>query len=605
MRTRRCFFGALIVDDFVTTLVKLIMRTNGRFILLATICQSLFLVMSVVAQERLPSVDLKIDWSHPFPVSVEQIQKILDPINGCERPSINSIGGSSGEKLTLYSWSPRPNTGQKLTLFDGKFQMERFGATMVDDYVSQYGGTLSPVEKAKEGALPFASTFWKQLTEALEVEPIETEFKDTRGKTYVRMQWGKVDFSVISIAFSNDRVSLSIIRSTKPQVLEVNLDYLLSGAELWACTPEMFQQKYVFKKGKDDQVNPQFEWLSSAQHRARASRKMFSDVDTRLTMFGKSVKAEEALVEFAEGHVSKVTVSFYNRGDSGPIALNVFEDTFKTVGRNLGQVLKVAPTNQSVMGNAAIKTVRWEWKSPAGVALLEHNDFAAAGGGEQPEFLRLKLASPDMVDWSMGKLSMGGQRMALLRNVTKTDNGDVYISGVPMVDQGAKGYCVAASCQRLFEYMQIPCDQHEIAQLVNVDSSSGADISVMQKSLGKIDDHYKVNFKAFINPEQYYSRGTKRKVSQRQFASVIKESIDKGMPLLWALQLGQFPEVPPLPGDGQMAGGHMRLVIGYNAEKNEVLFTDSWGAGHELKRMVEVDAYDATLGLYSMSPRGF
>ncbi len=37
---------------------------------------------------------------------------------------------------------------------------------------------------------------------------------------------------------------------------------------------------------------------------------------------------------------------------------------------------------------------------------------------------------------------------------------------------------------------------------------------------------------------------------------------------------------------------------------NEVLFTDSWGAGHELKRMQLMDAYQATLGLFSMSPRG-
>ena len=51
----------------------------------------------------------------------------------------------------------------------------------------------------------------------------------------------------------------------------------------------------------------------------------------------------------------------------------------------------------------------------------------------------------------------------------------------------------------------------------------------------------------------------------------------------------------------------MRMIIGYKLEKNsvtQILFTDSWGAGHELKRMGAVDAYDVTIGLYSMAPRG-
>jgi hypothetical protein len=204
----------------------------------------------------------------------------------------------------------------------------------------------------------------------------------------------------------------------------------------------------------------------------------------------------------------------------------------------------------------------------------------------------------------MGKMATGVQRMELLKRVKKTAEGDVYISAVPMVDQGQKGYCVAASCQRLFEYMRIPCDQHEMAKLVSIDAGSGADITTMQKSLAKIDGAFNVTFKPLVNPEQYYYNG-KRRVSEKEFLSIIKEYTDKGVPLLWGLFLGQKPEDPPLPNGGQVSGGHMRMVIGYNLAKNQVLFTDSWGAGHELKRMTLLDAYDVTLGLYSMAPRGF
>jgi hypothetical protein len=175
-----------------------------------------------------------------------------------------------------------------------------------------------------------------------------------------------------------------------------------------------------------------------------------------------------------------------------------------------------------------------------------------------------------------------------------------------MVDQGQKGYCVAASCQRLFEYMRIPCDQHEMAQLVSVDAESGANVFGMQKSLAKIDQRFKVAFKPLVNPELYYNNG-KRRVSEKEFMNLVKEYVNKGVPLLWALELGKAQEDPPLPGSGQTRGGHMRMIIGYKLEKNQVmqiLFTDSWGAGHELKRMRAYDAYDVTIGLYSMAPRG-
>ena len=285
------------------------------------------------------------------------------------------------------------------------------------------------------------------------------------------------------------------------------------------------------------------------------------------------------------------------------ISAAAFDLIYRKVGQNLGQVLKVAPRSQGGASNAALNVVSWNWTTANGVALLEQNASDLGGLQPRPEFLRLKMAAPNQSDWSMGRLAVGVQRMSLINNVIRDASGDVYISGVPMVDQGAKGYCVAASCQRLFEYMQIPCDQHEMARLIDVDAEKGANIFEMQKSLAEVDSHFRVAFKPLVNPQQYYSRG-KRRVSLKEFAGLVKEYAEKGEPLLWALILGRFQEDPPLPLAGQVSGGHMRLVIGYNAKTDQVLFTDSWGAGHELKRMNLADAYEATVGLFSMAPRG-
>ena len=46
----------------------------------------------------------------------------------------------------------------------------------------------------------------------------------------------------------------------------------------------------------------------------------------------------------------------------------------------------------------------------------------------------------------------------------------------------------------------------------------------------------------------------------------------------------------------------MRLIIGYNDKEQKLIFSDSWGAGHEFKRMKMSDAYKATKGVYSLRP---
>ena len=75
------------------------------------------------------------------------------------------------------------------------------------------------------------------------------------------------------------------------------------------------------------------------------------------------------------------------------------------------------------------------------------------------------------------------------------------------------------------------------------------------------------------------------------------------IPLLWALELGRYPEEPA--NAAQAGGNHMRLIIGYNQGKQQLIFTDSWGAGHELKRMKLEDAFKATLAMYVIEPKEY
>ncbi|MDE0837460.1 MAG: hypothetical protein OSB41_00250 [Kiritimatiellae bacterium] len=59
-------------------------------------------------------------------------------------------------------------------------------------------------------------------------------------------------------------------------------------------------------------------------------------------------------------------------------------------------------------------------------------------------------------------------------------------------------------------------------------------------------------------------------------------------------------EDPALP---QTTGGRMRIIFGYNEKAKEILYTDSWGAGHERKWMSIEDARTITSDLYVFTTR--
>lgn len=551
------------------------------------------------------SADAVLNWDDLLGLTRQKYESVYNQFSKGNVPIYEqSESRSEGYAISAYSDKYAIN----LTAFAGALKLSLFEVFWEEDKARSMRMILLPGDKLTSQPAAVYALLAKHFGKEGEDGTVKSTLETIPVK-----QWLIAGYGVFAYQDSTGRFSITVAptgrgparRETQPEI-SANLDALLNFTSLWKWSSSDLEKNYELKiQDQEKQPKPpQFEWVSSAKDRARFSRHMFSNAETNLTMFGGSIKVEEAILEFVNGKAARATISFYNRGDSGDITTSEFDRIFKLIGQNLGQVMKVAPKRQILSSNAALPVTGWNWTSPGGIALLEYNDYNTPGKVTKPEFLRLKLAAPNQADWSMGKMATGVQRMELLKRVKKTAEGDVYISGVPMVDQGQKGYCVAASCQRLFEYMRIPCDQHEMAKLVSIDAQGGADITTMQKSLAKIDGAFNVTFKPLVNPEQYYSRG-KRRVSEKEFLSIIKEYTDKGVPLLWGLFLGQKPEDPPLPGGGQVSGGHMRMVIGYNLAKNQLLFTDSWGAGHELKRMTLLDAYDVTLGLYSMAPRGF
>ncbi len=239
-------------------------------------------------------------------------------------------------------------------------------------------------------------------------------------------------------------------------------------------------------------------------------------------------------------------------------------------------------------------------------------------------------------------------------HVKKNAAGDVWIDGVPMVDQGRKGYCAAATSERVLRYYGFAIDEHEIAQAAGTTARGGTSIAEMKEAVKAVGSKCRLGYQDIVTMtgsfqdiekdiELYnktaktegeseislksFMRGNTVNVGEilavmkpkvvkkmrmkdfryKKFMTGVKAQVDQGIPVFWGVTLGMYPE----PGLPQAAGGHIRLIIGYvegkdpktkKTEIKEILYTDSWGAGHELKRMPADWAFAITHDAFYLKP---
>ena len=388
--------------------------------------------------------------------------------------------------------------------------------------------------------------------------------------------------------------------------MAASLDVLIDAPKCWELTPEGFEKHF-------NAIRPElFSWITSDRTRAKLSRALYSNVTIDLSMLGGVVPVEEAVVDFSGGRLNMVTLSIFNRGDAGEIGEADFKNRYMTAGKAMGARLNAKPMVRAANRQQGLLTEGYSWSSPAGIAMLEINEGAL--GGSAREFLRLRVARPDAEGALAASMKNSGGAAAaklgeLPANVARDDKGNVFIRNLPMVDQGNKGYCLPASTQRIFEYYGIGADMHQIAQVAESDPDKGTSSMSMAKELDRIDFRFKTRLvvmammseNALVEVEVRKGEYLVGKpVDERKFLKNIDAIIDDGIPLLWSLELGRFPEEPDLKP--QTSGGHMRIIIGYNESTGRLIFSDSWGAGHEFKTIKASDAYAASQGLFALKP---
>lgn len=427
-----------------------------------------------------------------------------------------------------------------------------------------------------------------------------------------------------------------------------SLDGLVGGKDLWSLTPAKVETDYkkagfrwLAKDKKDRGLIRPVDMIVENEKGSETSKRRTSLEfrETMLQFFGGKVQAEEVGLEFKGDALAMVTISVWNKGDSED-GLN--EKKFRQIITDLSQELstKLGAKAQDLGRDtkSAAKAERIRWESAETMAQLEHSSTKSRELGFQPEFIRVRLAPRTKM--AVGAVAGNTAKVSqdqLIKRVIKTPSGDVYVGDVPMVDQGDKGYCALATSERVMRYYGIECDQHDMAKATGADAF-GTDPEDLQNALHKLQNKFRIRVRDLIHwdikdyikftdvynreakkvgakpcPEDYYwtsfrsldkealLQARTKGGGYERFLKNVKDFTSRGVPLLWGLELGIYAENgEPAP---QAGGGHMRLILGLNEKTQELIFSDSWGAGHELKRMKLKEAYVVTKGLYMIEPQ--
>lgn len=344
----------------------------------------------------------------------------------------------------------------------------------------------------------------------------------------------------------------------------------------------------------------------------------------------------------------RINAVIFSRGDDGSIDAREFGEKQKRYINILNTFFGKRPKQLQVPEkNAGVKVQAWLWEDENGAFRLEAatittTDDSSGKKIKRPEFIRM-VCAPEKKLLEKGGSGDKAARRDLKANVVKEDDGTVWIKNVPMVDQGSKGYCVPATVSRVFAYYGMDgVDMNAMAALCDSEADGGTSISDMEEALNKIGRRFRVKIKklsftfgslrdsvraynkearAHQKPEieedssghlpekwfegldqEIWSKVRAKKQSDvKKWFSSVRKNIDAGFPVLWSVFASGF--YAREEGQKNSAGeGHMRMIIGYNAKKDLIIYSDSWGKWAARREMTTPQAYSVSVVTYVLQP---
>lgn len=206
----------------------------------------------------------------------------------------------------------------------------------------------------------------------------------------------------------------------------------------------------------------------------------------------------------------------------------------------------------------------------------------------------------------------GSTRRAGAKESVKTlPNGDVLLDGIPMVNQGSRGYCAIGTLAMIGTYYGLQVNIDQLAARAGYkegDTENAAIIPIYEAAARE-------------------GRMRMKTVENFDYRAAMRE-IDKGHPILvwrwFSRERDEFHHdfaekfaaqgtalVLPDPRKDKAdrsswptreTGGHASLITGYNKGRDEVLFTESWGEGNRHRRMRQEEMAATAYVLFTFEP---
>jgi len=264
-------------------------------------------------------------------------------------------------------------------------------------------------------------------------------------------------------------------------------------------------------------------------------------------------------IAFKNNTPDQLIINIWNKGDSKP------NDYIKTsnICRKTRRKLKDAGIKPTKTKQKLNSVVSYKWEN------YKMEETILSFCIKKKEYIMLRLKSSKITNTKKEKKINKAEWEAKLKKNVKfgknQNEGDVFIYDIPMLNQKGKGYCAPATFARVLLYYGIEVDMHLLADLMDTkEGTGGTSLKKMEQSLNQLCKGLPFSYKKIPS------------FSPRS----IKKYIDRGIPLVWLI-----PD-------------HLRLIIGYNKEKKEIIYSDTWGYWHKYKKMPNKEANRITKKIY-------
>lgn len=409
------------------------------------------------------------------------------------------------------------------------------------------------------------------------------------------------------------------------------LETLCAQPGLWTMTPDEFMTA-AHKLG--------FGWTDAQKDGALAS-------GAGLEFAGR--KATEARAAFEGGKLASLQIMLFARAESGPLNQLQFDEWLAQSKQGVAAWAGSAPLPlPDSSGPARSKIQHCVWTNvPTRLELewsaLKPQVFEGKKLEFRADFIRLRLLSAAAASSGSTAAARPHTAVELKARLKHEENGDVLLGNMPMVQMGPKSNPLSVTTERVLRYFGVNFDQYQAGQVGDsFAAATGNNVTGLRDALKKIAQKFGLRFVVLqdleirdfqrlvqdynhaaltahagkvtleaadndlgrlywnMNLEVLRTAKLKHTADFARFKSEVTRQIDLGVPLIWHVMMGKVPE-PGLNVTGSCVF-LPRLIIGYNATTGELLLSDGFGAGHELKRMKWEDAWAIGLSLYVIKP---